>query len=297
MRTLIAIANPKAGQIGKPGIANEIKQKLESHNIQVQLIHTEHQGHATQIAKKYLDEGYRDFICLGGDGTLFEVINGFFQDRFTPIEDLYLGVIPTGTGNSFLRDFTSDIDQIIEAIVQRRTKPSDVIEVIHGIGRLVYINIFSFGFTSEVGMLRNKWFSFAGLQGYNMAVVAKLLNLSSKAYNFVMDGKTIHTDSTFVSMNNTRYTGGKMMMAPNAKVDDGLIDVINVGKMGRMRLLSAFPRIFKGTHIDMPEVTCFKAKQIDFDFKHSIPVMIDGELIHIQPKSMKTISKALKIYA
>ena len=297
MNAMIIIANPKAGRVGKINIATRVTDVLSKNKIPFHFLETQYAGHATQIAKKYYELGHRNFLCLGGDGTLFEIINGFYEP-LAQHSDVNLGVIPTGTGNSFLKDFSKTIDQTLEAIIHQRTQPSDIIEVKHSKGTLYFINIFSFGFTSQVGMFRNKYFSFAGPMGYVFSVFCKLLHLAPSPYRMKIDQQPeIETSSVFISLNNTRFTGGNMMMAPTANPNDGKIDIIDAKAMSRWKLLKAFPRIFQGTHTDLPEVTSTKAREIDFRFDHEIPVMIDGELLHIQPESLKVIPKGIQIYA
>lgn len=297
MKTMIAIRNPKAGGMGNGDSVARISNYLDFRDVSLCVMDTEHAGHATQIAEEFYNSGHREFLCMGGDGTLFEMINGFFKNK-PHSNDVHLAVIPTGTGNSFLKDFSTSVNHTLESIIQDRTQPSDIIEVKHAGGTLYFINIFSFGFTSQVGMLRNKYFSHVGHAGYILAVLFKLFNLRPETYRFKLDQqKQTETSSVFVSINNTRFTGGNMMMAPAALPGDGLVDVINAKTMGPMKLLQAFPKIFKGTHVQLPEVESSKAQSIEFDFDSAIPVMIDGELLTIQPQSMRVIPKAIQIYA
>lgn len=294
---LVVVVNPKAGRVGKLDIASKVSASLQKNDVPFQMIVTKHPGHATSIVNEFYARGYRDFFCLGGDGTLYEMVNGVFQNR-NNVDSIRLAVIPTGTGNSFLKDFSENIDQTLHAFLEKKTKPCDVIEVTHAKGKLYFVNIFSFGFTSDVGQLRNDYFSFAGHAGYIFAVICKVMNLTMRPYSLTLDQTSDITGrSTFISINNTRFTGGNMMMAPHAIPNDGKVDVIHVQEMGRIKLLQAFPKIFKGTHIQMPEVVSHQAHHIDFHIDHEISVMVDGELIHIQPKSLRVLTQGIQIYA
>lgn len=297
MNEMIIIVNPKAGRLGKMNPSSKISSFFQKQSIPFQFIETKSQGHASALSREYYEKGYRDFICLGGDGTLYEMVNGFFQNR-DQVDAVRLGVVPTGTGNSFLKDFSDSIDQTLQAILQKKTKSCDVVEVIHTKGKLYFVNIFSFGFTSDVGKLRNDYFSFAGHSGYILAVIFKVLSLRSSLYRLKFDdAEKMEVDSTFISINNTRFTGGNMMMAPQALPNDGKVDVIDVKKMGRIQLLQAFPKIFQGTHTRLPEVKSTQAHTIEFDFSREIPVMVDGELIEIQPLSLRVLAQGIHIYA
>ena len=100
---------------------------------------------------------------------------------------------------------------------------------------------------------------------------------------------------TFLSVNNSRYTGGKMMMAPDANTRDGLLDIIRVGRMGRISLLRTFPKIFKGTHVQHPAVSCFQAPAVDFRLGDAVDVMIDGEMMNFNPTRLEVVPGAIDV--
>lgn len=295
MRNMVGIVNFKAGKGEAAAIAEKARARFRTSGIQLDLHETRYPGHATEIAKKYISEGSKEFICMGGDGTLYETINGLCVNGIKP--DIRLGIIPVGTGNSFLKDFNQHTMNLADKIIQNKTRYCDIIETQHTKGKLFWINIFSFGFTANVGATRNEKFPNAGTIGYSFSVFLELKELSSTHFSMKLDGAPLETDATFISINNTRFTGGNMMMAPNAKPDDGLVDVIEVQKMTRMELLRAFPKIFKGTHTSLSNVKSHKAKSIEFNFTQPLDVMIDGEMKNIQPLSMQVLPKAIQIYA
>ena len=102
---------------------------------------------------------------------------------------------------------------------------------------------------------------------------------------------------TFISINNSKFTGGKMMMAPGAETGDGKLDVIRVGEMGRGSLLATFPKIFKGTHLQHPAVSAQQAKEVDFQLDGDLDVMIDGEMLRIQPTHLEVVPEAMNVIA
>ncbi len=102
---------------------------------------------------------------------------------------------------------------------------------------------------------------------------------------------------TFISINNSKFTGGKMMMAPGADTGDGQLDVVRVGEMGRGSLLATFPKIFKGTHLQHPAVSALQAKEVDFELDGDLDVMIDGEMLRIQPTHLEVVPEAVNVIA
>lgn len=295
MKNMIGIYNPRAGKGQGAAVAEKTMARFKTSGINLELIETRSAGHATLIAQDAYQKGHRDFVCMGGDGTLYEVINGLFQNG-TP-SDVNLAIVPIGTGNSFLKDFSTHTMNLADKIIQNKTRLCDVIETTHTRGKLHWVNIFSFGFTANVGATRNQRFPNIGLIGYSFSVFLELKRLSSKLFKMKLDDRMLETDATFVSINNTRFTGGNMMMAPDAKPDDGLLDIIEVQKMTRMELLRAFPKIFKGTHTSLANVKVHKSKSIEFYFDQPLDIMIDGEMKNIQPLSMTVIPGAIRIYA
>jgi diacylglycerol kinase (ATP) len=292
---MIGILNPYAGKGLGEIVAEKTLARFRTSGINVEMIKTESAGHATHIAQEFLKKGHRDFVCMGGDGTLYETINGLFQNERP--EGIHLAIVPIGTGNSFLKDFDSHTMNLADKIIQNKTRACDVIETHHKDGKLHWINIFSFGFTANVGATRNRKFPNIGNIGYSFSVFLELQRLSSRLVKMKLDDRYLETDATFISINNTRFTGGNMMMAPDAKPDDGLLDVIEVQKMGRVELLRAFPKIFNGTHTSLENVKSYKTKTIEFSFDGPIDVVIDGEMKNIQPTSMKVLPGAIQIYA
>ena len=101
----------------------------------------------------------------------------------------------------------------------------------------------------------------------------------------------------FASFNNSRFTGGKMMMAPDADTADGLIDFIRVAPLSRLNLLRTFPKIFKGTHVHNPAVTTAKVRSVEFEVDDEIDIMIDGEADRVIPTRLDVLPGALRVHA
>jgi YegS/Rv2252/BmrU family lipid kinase len=264
-------------------------------------------GDGERIARDAYREGCRDFIAVGGDGTTYELINGIFSPEggagALPVieegERPNLGFLPMGTGNSFLRDFSEHgAAHAITSLTGGARRDCDLVRVHHRAGVLHFINIFSIGFVADVAALRNNRFAALGEFGYVVAVVARVLGLAPSRFPMALDGGPMdQAKSTFISINNSTFTGGKMIMAPDADPSDGLIDVIRVGAMSRGTLLATFPKIFKGTHVHHPAVTAATAREIVLELDGELDVMIDGELLRIHPTRLEVIPKALQVIA
>lgn len=299
-RRHLVIFNPTAGngrcrKKAPAGLAH-----LREQGVQFDVVETQFAGHASEIARDAYAAGRRDFLAIGGDGTSYEIINGLYPLAAAGgSERPRLGFLPMGTGNSFLRDFsTGGLAYALTAITEGRTRPCDVIKLRHRDGELHYINILSMGFVADVCALRNRSLSRFGEAGYILGVFAEVARLRTSRYNMrVDDGAADDEPLAFVSFNNSRFTGGKMMMAPEADTSDGKIALVRVQRMGRAELLRTFPRIFSGTHVNHPLISQCKVDHVDFALDHPVDVMVDGEVLTVTPERLEVLPSALEVMA
>jgi len=255
---------------------------------------TDYAGHATELTRIARHEGVETIIAAGGDGTVFEVINGIFPSSGSPCT---LGILPLGTGNSFLRDFgITDADSALEAIIAGHSQPVDVIRVKHSDGEFHYINLLSLGFSAQAGALTNRRFKGFGLGGYAMAVVLSLLRLGHPRYPYAAAGAPQRSEPcTLLSFSNSRYTGGTMMMAPEAVVDDGQLDIIHIGPLSRNRLLRCFPKIYQGTHVQLAEIDQGRTTGVEFSEMPETDVMVDGEILRLKLEQLEVLPSAIQV--
>jgi YegS/Rv2252/BmrU family lipid kinase len=294
----LAIVNPAAGggRCGKQ--ARAAIERLREGGVGVDVAETTRAGEASDLARDAWGNGRRRFIAVGGDGTGYEIVNGLFPaaagaggPRPT------LGFLPLGTGNSFLRDFTEQgAEHSIESLLAGRSRACDVLRLRCSERVLHSINLISVGFVAEVNGLRARRFKRWGEAGYVAAVVTAVVGLQATPVPMRVDGGELDdAPLCFASFNNSRFTGGKMMMAPDADTADGLIELVRVGPMGRIELLRTFPKIFKGTHVRHPAVTTAKPRSIDFSVDREIDLMIDGEAERATPQRLDVLAGAIDV--
>lgn len=293
----LAIVNPAAGggRCGKR--ATEAIESLREAGLDVSVAYTQRAGEGTALARDAYRSGVRRFIAVGGDGTGFEIVNGLFPEAEGAEERPWLGFLPLGTGNSFLRDFTDQgADYSRAALLEGKHRPCDVIRLTHRDGVLHYINILSFGFVADVCTVTNRRFKRFGEAGYGLGVAVTVAGLKARPIPLSADGGEVERDSVaFVSINNSRFTGGKMMMAPHADTSDGLADLITVTELGRWALLKTFPKIFDGTHLLHPAVRAKQVRSIEFHVDGPLDAMVDGEVITLWPERLDVLHRALEV--
>jgi diacylglycerol kinase (ATP) len=293
----LAIVNPAAGggRCGKQFPA--ALQRLKDGGVEVDVAETSAAGEGIAIAKAAWAQGRRKFVAVGGDGTSFEIVNGLFPAAQGSSVRPRLGFLPMGTGNSFLRDFTEQgAEHSIVALLEDRSRPCDVARLHHKGGVMHWINILSIGFVADVNGLRARRFKAWGEFGYVAAVVTAVAGLKSRAFPLRCDqGELDDGPMVFASFNNSKFTGGKMMMAPHADTGDGLVDFIRVSPLGRFSLLRTFPKIFTGEHLKNPAVRETKHERIAFDMTDEIDVMIDGEAERVVPVAIDVLRGAIDV--
>jgi diacylglycerol kinase (ATP) len=296
----LAVVNPAAGggRCGK--LVSRALARLRTAGIAVNVVETTAPGQATTIARDAWANGYRKFISIGGDGTSYEIVNGLFPtaDTANPAETPTLAFLPLGTGNSFLRDFTDQgVEHAMSALIAQRTQPCDVLRLTHAGGVLHYINLLSVGFSADVATLRARRFSRWGELGYQSSIILTLARFRRRPFPLRVDGDSEidRRPCLFLTFNNSKFTGGTMMIAPKAQVNDGLIEYVRWGPIGRAGLIRNLPTLYDGTHINHPLAERRAAHRIDFFLDGPVDVMIDGEVLTLKCETIEVLPSALKI--
>jgi diacylglycerol kinase (ATP) len=295
--SFLAVVNPAAGGGRCRKLVPKALDRLRAGGIKLEVVETTGPEQGTQLAREAYSSGYRRFIAVGGDGTSYEIVNGLFPRRDFD-GPATLAFLPLGTGNSFLREFTDrGVEYAIEAILAGRSQPCDVLRLRHTQGILHYINLLSMGFAADVATLRARRFSGWGELGYQSSIFVTLARFRRRPFPLRVDGE-VEIDRRpclFLTFNNSKFTGGTMMIAPNAEVNDGLIEYVRWGPIGRLGLIRNLPTLYDGTHIHHPLAERREAKRIDFHLDAPVDVMVDGEVLTLQCETLDVLPSALRV--
>jgi len=291
---VLLIYNPFAGH-GRAGkMLPEVEAEFIKHNIEFDLRLTDYPEHATEIMKDVKFKTYDAIVAAGGDGTLYEVINGYYMNSNKKKPPL--GILPIGTGNAVARDLELHVSKWQEAIAiiaQQKPRKVDVGKFTSHGQFYYFLNILGLGFVADVGKTAKKLKTFGNIS-YTFGVLYQMLTLKSFKLKIEIDGKLLERDNIFVEVSNTTYTSN-FYMAPNAKIDDGLLDITLLNKLGRIGLLKAFPKVFTGEHIHLPEVETFTAKHIKISTDPPKVLTPDGELIGITPVEIECLHQDIEV--
>jgi diacylglycerol kinase (ATP) len=294
MRILL-VHNPSAGHGRSARAMTEIDAVCRDLGLDVDARLTERPGHATAIIEAEDLARFDGVVATGGDGTVFESVNGLFRNPAGPV--VPFGVLPMGTGNSFSLDLglkRGEVREALELVARGTTRKVDVGRCRTGGRELYYLNILGLGFVSDVTETAAK-LKLLGNVSYTLGVIYRTAFLGTSRLEMEIDGEAIERDATFLEISNSRYTAD-FLMAPEAQIDDGLLDVTLLGKISRRRLLRLFPTVFRGEHVQYPEVETFTARSIKVASDQPKILAPDGELVGTTPAEITCLHQALEVF-
>ncbi len=264
---------------------------------------------ATTITKKALKDGYKRIIAVGGDGTVNEVINGFFEDDMLINPEAVLSVIMTGTGGDFRKtagiskSINQAIDQLAHGIVRKIDIGKLTYTTLDGNKKSVYFdNIGSFGMSGLVDQITNTSVisrmtkKISGTVAWAFSSLYAMLTYQNRQVNLEIDGK-VYGDLKIrvVAIANGRYFGGGMKIAPLASLSDGLFDIVVLEDIGKLEMLLNHKTIYKGSHLEKEKVLFFKGKRIVATSDEKVLVEADGELLGQLPAVFEIVPGALNL--
>lgn len=301
----MVLANPRAGS-GKMGADwNQISDLLHENDIHFDVLFTEYRYHAVELVIASIRRGYRKFISIGGDGTINEVVNGFFLQRNeVPTNELTLAVIPAGSGNDWVKMFnlSKKYSEAVSAITRMNTMVQDIcrLDLFESKVRKTryMINVSGIGFDAVVAGncnrlkekgVRGKWIYLrAGLNG--------LFLHRAKHYTIRVDDRIFYKGKVFsVALGIGRFCGGGMQQTPNACVDDGLVDITIIKRISKLKIVAHLKKLFDGRIFELDEVLHTTAKTISIVCTPNDFVEVDGEVIGETPYTLEIIPASLKV--
>jgi len=298
-RKIKIILNPMADMGNAWRAARDLRSITEQHG-GIDWSGTVYPGHAIDLAKQA--EGYDMVIAMGGDGTVHEVMNGLMQipeDR-RPI----LGVVPVGSGNDFghgIGASTSPAEALNRAI-NGESSTVDLGLMTDGHGRREYFdNTLGIGFGAMVTIRSHQLPLLRGFLMYLTSVIQTIiLDHNPISMQIEMDGKKMEESIIYLILCNGRREGGGFLIAPDAKIDDGLLDYAMITNVSRLKMFRILPEVMKGTHGRFKEVTLGKCKKFTLTADRPLYIHADGEIFSgpgtdIRQVNFEILPRALKL--
>ena len=244
-----------------------------------------------RLAREAATEGAEIVAVLGGDGSVGAAANGLVGTRTA------LAALPAGTGDDFAKAIgPGRLDAATRLLAAPDIREVDVVEVTAGAQQRCYVNIAGAGFDSEVNETANSMTHRLGATGtYVVAVLKTLRRFAPAHYEIEVGEERMATDAMLVVVGNSRSYGGGMRVFPDAKIDDGLLEVCIVHALSTPAFLRAFPRVFRGTHVGHPKVTMLRGTRVTVEANRRIQVYADGERVGSLPAIFVIRPAALRL--
>jgi diacylglycerol kinase (ATP) len=298
----IVIVNPKS-QGGRLGRQWTSLSETLTRAFPYEHVETKGPGDATKLAREALRSGADRIVAIGGDGTINEVVNGFFDEQGTAIKPTAsFALIPYGTGGDFRRTMGIPLETVDAAAIVKANKTKKI-----DVGKLtlttrtgepqlrMFINIASFGVSGVVDRLVNESGKKLGRLSFMLATARATWSYTNQRVQLIFDGDAstrVEATINTVAVANGKFFGGKMKVAPAAEVDDGLFDVISMGDLTFADLLKSGRRLYEGTHLGMEKVSSRRARTVEaqpIEPGAIVELDVDGEAPGILPAKFEMI--------
>jgi YegS/Rv2252/BmrU family lipid kinase len=285
-RPLCLIVNPSAGRGRAARALPRVEVALRARGMAFRVVRTESLPHARELAHDALTAG-EVATGLGGDGLLGAIAGELCGT------DGVLGVLPGGRGNDFARKLGigTDPERACDVLAAGRERAIDVADA----GGKTYLGIASAGLDSDVQDIANATRVPLGEMIYVYSTLRALAGWRHANWQVVIDGAARSFTGYSVAVANSGVFGGGMYLAPGAELDDGLLDIILIGKCPKPRYLASLPKVFKGTHVDSDEFTLLQAREVAFHADRPFRAYADGDPIADLPVTIKVVPRALKV--
>jgi diacylglycerol kinase (ATP) len=299
----LVIVNPAArnGAVGRRW--EKLASQLSALGIDAETAHTERPGHATGLVRDGLRHGPRLVVAVGGDGTVNEVVNGFFEDGKAIAPESELAVIPIGTGRDGVRTYgiSGKPERAIALLADGATRTIDLGRATYtahagGEESRIFLNIASCGLSGAVAERANRTSKrLGGTPAFLWATIATFAGWKNVPFRITIDGEQRELVANNTIVANGRYFGGGMHIAPDARTDDGLLDAIVFGDVGRLDLARNMHRLYRGTILRHPKASHRLARSVLVEPARPLPIEIDGEQPGVTPVRFEVLPAALRL--
>ncbi len=273
------IVNPYAGRWKAKSAIAAIERACEHLGLEHDLVVTDYPEHGIELARQAALAGFSPVVSAGGDGSISEVVNGLVQAAGEDVVAGPLGIIPLGSADDFadMMDLEKDVEAACRTIHLGHARIVDV-GCVNG---RYFDNNSAVGLEPMVGIAQAAMKRVKGIPRYVLAAVKTIVRHKPWHMRLEWDTGEYEGPVTLVSVGNTRRTGGVFFMTPRAEPDDGYLDFVYGGDIGRLKLFRLLPMTFDGTHLERPEIAYERTTHLTIECEPSTPVQADGELFDL----------------
>ena len=282
----LLLINPKSGSGRGNKVGKLVKQELKAFGIQYLDVSAGSAQQSQENLKSRLrgSQKFEGLFLIGGDGT----VNLAVQELVG--SGLGMALIPAGTGNDFARTLNLKLknpEQLIKHYLSSRPSLIDVGKV----GDKYFVDVLSTGFDSMVNERANAMKKIKGRAKYNISMLLVLSTFKPKSYRFSIDGFSFESKAMLIAVSNGICYGGGMKVTPDAKIDDGLFDILILSPVSKFEFLKVFPKVFFGKHTTHPAVKISRGRSVEID--SDAVAYADGERVGPLPVKARVIERGL----
>ena len=295
MRQIAFIINPVAGNGKTIESIVHIKSKLDvfKDDIYYEIHLSKYKGDVTDLTRQLCTEGFNEFIAVGGDGTVSELINGL---DFSEDSGYKIGVIPWGTGNDLVKSLhvPHDINEMLDVIIKNEVKSVDLGMV----NNQYFINVASFGIDGQIIKDTEKLKRiFPGHPAYLLSTLKAGLTFKPNFVKVIIDGHVYSGNMILIAIGNGKYFGGGMNICPNAKLDDDQFDICLVNNVSKLKFMKEIRKVYDGRLGEVEEVIYVRGKELTIEVDGcDYDINIDGNLVGKTPVKIKIAPYKVKVF-
>lgn len=283
---VFAVVNPIAGGGYAGEIYRSVLKEFEKFELEFHL--TSGPGNATELARNAIDNGFTHILCVGGDGTLNEIVQAIAK---SPI---ILVPISAGTGSDFVKSTKlRDIPSVLEAMNNNTSRSIDLGKITRNGEARYFLNILEVGFGAQVMKRVNSRKKSHDGRSFTSAVIASVPSYKPYEVRIIHENGSDAMKVAEIIIANGRYFGGGMLAAPNAELDDGSLDVHIVKGAGKIQLLTKLRKLKDGSHVNDPVVSSMRSSRLKIE--GDAPIEIDGENFGELPIEVEVEKNAIRL--
>lgn len=300
-----AIVNPASANQRTGKEWPRLYRSLASNQVLLKYALTSYPGEGTLLTRQALKEGFTRILTVGGDGTLNEVVNGFYEEGRPLNPDASLAILSHGTGGDFLKsmEIPQGLEPFLDVLKRQRIQSVDLglVRYLNIQGELeqrYFLNVADVGLGGETVARVNRHSKIGGGRlSFLLGSIVSILTYKNKPMKCTIDGKIVmNSKLNSIMVANGRFIGGGMKIAPDAQLNDGLLNIIVLGDFSTLQLLKHLPKIYNGSHLNVPGVSIFRGRYVTVEAERPVLLDLDGEQPGCTPVTFSIIPQGIKLW-
>jgi diacylglycerol kinase (ATP) len=258
--------------------------------VQCDFLETKSPAHIERLVRQVVEDGDRRLAVLGGDGTVSQVVDGILRVKSA----LELAILPAGRGNDVARSLDiprRNLGAALDIAINGRSRHVDVGRC----GKRCFLSVLGAGFPAEVAKEADRLKVFRGSPAFFFGMYKALYRMRAVPVEIRLDDRVWGGVCTSVMIQNTPFTGGGLLIAPRARIDDGCLDVVIVNDIGRLNLMLNFPKVYRGLHLSHPSFSVYRCARVSVRSMPEMALMFDGEVFGSTPVEASVLRRRIEI--